>query len=201
MRCLSLILFALFVALPAAGTPVTWNGSYLTPADEFHALPWNGNQEVAADWSGIAFLSLEAWISPQGGTYVTEANRNYYGTWAGITLMVHNALGTLMKEVVLSGGEGGFSPSPVSLSSLVSLNFVPAFVELFIDGRDARVDWSVQIFSAGDVVSGNGAVPEPMTLGLLAAGVCLIVLQGRLHGRAYSPLPSLCPIRRDSLRV
>lgn len=201
MRCLSLLLFALLTALPCASTPVTFDGSYLTPADEFHSLPWSENHSLVTDWDGNALLALEAWVTPQGGTYVTEANRNYFSMWAGITLMVYDALGTLMKEVVLSGGEGGFTPSPVSLGSLVTLDFIPAFFELFVDGRDARVDWSVQFFTAGDVVSGDQAVPEPMTLGLLAAGLCLIVLQGRLHGRAHAPLPSLCPIRRDSLRV
>lgn len=201
MRCPSPILFVLFAAIPAASTPVTFHGSYLTPADEFHSLPWSESQVVSSDWEGASLLSLEAWILPEGGTYVTETNSNYYSTWAGITLLIYDAMGTLMKEMVLSGGQGGFSPSPVAQVALASLDFVPAHFELFLEGRDARVDWSVQFFSAGDVVSGNRAVPEPMTLSLLAAGVCFIALQNRLLGGNRLPLPSLCPIRRDSLRV
>jgi hypothetical protein len=171
MRHTSLI--ALLMFLPGSwATPVTWEGVFATALDEDPAIFGYESRSAPALEDPILYVSLMAWVRPAGGTYRQEANALYFQTFTQIGLRILDVAGGVLRTLTLFGESRGFGASSFSLSTGIALTTPPHMFELFIDGRDALVDWKISLASDASRPEAypSASVPEPATLFPVAMG-------------------------------
>ena len=170
-----LLVFLLFPALCGSATQVYYQGTYLTPTGYSDGLHGSSFFDVDVQTEGSAFITLGTTIDPEGGIYRQNTGDTFFRTIAGLALNILDAGGNLMDRITLSGQSIGYDPSGFTLFDSTVLDRVPASFELFLEGHDALINWTVGLFVDSPKPLGRSAeVPEPTTI--LAVGLAGVLL-------------------------
>jgi hypothetical protein len=180
------VLAALFL-LPALAfaTPVTLEGSYLTALEDAPEIVPSGYASVEAPSeileSCLVFFDL--FVSPVGGTFLYETGQTYFHTFAGVTLDILGSAGDSLGTLSLKGTSTGIGATSFSLHESILVSAAPVAFDLFFQGRDAQIDWTITMDSsnsAGLLARSAPTVPEPLTVMTFAAGTGFLALRRKL---------------------
>jgi hypothetical protein len=170
-----LLALFLFPALCGSATQIYYEGSYITPTGYSDGLHGSSLFDVDVKTEGSAYITLGATVDPEGGTYRQNTGKTFFRTVASLALNILDAGGNLMDRITLSGRSIGYDPSGFALFGSTVLDYVPASFELFLEGHDALINWTVGLFVDSPRPAGGSAeVPEPTTM--LAVGLAGVVL-------------------------
>jgi len=170
----------------SVATPVTIQGSYVTALDDTPEIFPSGytSMEIPTGIFGSCLVLLDLLVSPAGGTYLYAANQTYFHTTAGVALDLLDAAGMSLGIVSLRGSSPGIDASPFTLRDSILLDTAPSAFDLFFEGRDARIDWTVTLITptASEMsLRSAPAIPEPATLLTLAVGSGFLVARKKFR--------------------
>jgi hypothetical protein len=182
-RCVFLFLFLLPVL--ACATPVTLEGSYVTALEDAPEIVPSGytSVDVPTGILGSCLVLFDLFVSPAGGAYLYASDQTYYHTLAGVTLDLLDNTGNSMGNISLRGSSTGIGAAAFNLEESILVDTAPTAFDLFFEGRDAQIDWTVTLIPATASqmsVRSAPAIPEPMTLMTLAAGSGFLAYRKRL---------------------
>jgi hypothetical protein len=174
------LLLALFLILSTTlvcATPVTISGTHLTAVDDTPGYVGLESHQVNPPWVDTCLVLLDVLVTPTGGTYRYETNQTWFNTLAGVTLDLLNSTGKVLERLTLTGRDMGYEATTFRLQGSAFLTVVPAAFNLYFEGRDARLDWSVSLEPSQPDFSNlaRSAVPEPMSLLMVGLGAGLVI--------------------------
>jgi len=188
MRTVFALLFVCLIPFCAYSTPIAIEGTYITPVGNADGLPGTERFLLGTGEKGYVEVAFNALVSPQGGAYRASTGTSYFRTMASIALNLLDAGGNLLGQIAVSGRSYGFEAEGFALSQSLVLKCLPSSVELFFEGHDARIDWSVGFTIEEPFPKRIQAeIPEPATV--FGVGMAGVVLAARRRGKRIRTLP------------
>lgn len=120
-------------------------------------------------------------MDPTGGFYEPFTNSTYYETVASVFVRIIDSVGVQLDQIIFNYRTAGFAPEGIVLTEAFLLPSTPSLIELYFDGHDAKLNWSMDLYSLTSASPEPfGSIPEPTTFAtVLLGGILLSCGQAR----------------------